>query len=185
MEIITYVGCGLSLTAEVLTIIAYCTLTWVYKHNLDCVSNCGERQEKGNILAYVIESPLQLLHRSTRWYMNGTLSPMRGISTSLTHSQWTDKIQGTSCLTLFVCGFFNVPHWKYQSVRRDLRFVVLIREEFICYCNYKGSTFCSVILIPWVLVRPEVNSRPPVWYPDAYPTEPPVNFVRSSSPKFG
>ncbi|XP_067048242.1 adhesion G protein-coupled receptor E3-like [Acropora muricata] len=27
MEIITYVGCGLSLTAEVLTIIAYCTLT--------------------------------------------------------------------------------------------------------------------------------------------------------------
>ncbi|XP_044181264.1 adhesion G protein-coupled receptor L4-like [Acropora millepora] len=27
MEIITYVGCGLSLTAEVLTVIAYCTLT--------------------------------------------------------------------------------------------------------------------------------------------------------------
>ncbi|XP_067046688.1 adhesion G-protein coupled receptor D1-like isoform X1 [Acropora muricata] len=27
MEIITYVGCGLSLTAEILTIIAYCTLT--------------------------------------------------------------------------------------------------------------------------------------------------------------
>ena len=32
----------------------------------------------------------------------------------------------------------------------------------ICWCNYKGSTFSSVILRPWVLVRSESNSRPPV-----------------------
>ena len=31
----------------------------------------------------------------------------------------------------------------------------------ICWCNYKGSTFSSVILRPWVLVLPESNSRPP------------------------
>ena len=30
----------------------------------------------------------------------------------------------------------------------------------ICWFNYKGSTFYSVILRPWVLVRPESNSRP-------------------------
>ena len=29
----------------------------------------------------------------------------------------------------------------------------------ICWCNYKGSTFSSVILRPWVLVWSELNSR--------------------------
>ena len=33
----------------------------------------------------------------------------------------------------------------------------------ICWCNYKGSTFCSVTLRPWVLVRSELNSRPSAW----------------------
>ena len=32
-----------------------------------------------------------------------------------------------------------------------------------CWCYYKGSTFYSVILRPWVLVRPESHSRPPAW----------------------
>ena len=36
--------------------------------------------------------------------------------------------------------------------------------------NYKGSTFySSVILRPWVLVRPELNSRPSAWQPDVPP----------------
>ena len=48
----------------------------------------------------------------------------------------------------------------------------------ICGCNYKGSTFSSVTLRPWVLVRPESNSRPPAWQPDAQPTEPPVLINR-------
>ena len=46
----------------------------------------------------------------------------------------------------------------------------------ICWCNYKGSTFSSVILRPWMLVRPESNSRPPAWH-DAWrcsTNEPPV-----------
>jgi len=49
----------------------------------------------------------------------------------------------------------------------------------IWWCNYKGSTFSSVILRPWVLVRPELNSQPPAWQPDAQPTdlEPPVRSV--------
>jgi len=59
-----------------------------------------------------------------------------------------------------VCGFFNVPrnceHSRVVRRRReDLRF------RFRFRCNYKGSTFSSVILRPWVLVRPESNSRPP------------------------
>ena len=37
----------------------------------------------------------------------------------------------------------------------------------ICWCNYKGSTFSSVILRPWVLVRSESNSRLPASQPDA------------------
>ena len=43
----------------------------------------------------------------------------------------------------------------------------------ICRCNYKGSTFSSVILRPWVMVRPESNLWPPALQPDAQPTEPP------------
>ena len=40
----------------------------------------------------------------------------------------------------------------------------------ICWCNWKGGTFYSFILRPWMLVRPEMNSRPPAWQPDAQPT---------------
>ena len=45
----------------------------------------------------------------------------------------------------------------------------------LCTCNYKGSTFSSIILRPWVLVRLESNSRPPAWQPNAQPTEPSVH----------
>jgi len=80
-----------------------------------------------------------------------------------------------------VCGFSNVPRNCEHSrvVRRGLRFIVLTREDLkvlsICRCNYKGSTFSSVILRPWVLVRPESNSRPPTEQTVAQPTEPPVH----------
>ena len=37
----------------------------------------------------------------------------------------------------------------------------------ICWCNYKGSTFYSVTLRPWVLVRLELNSQPLAWQLDA------------------
>ena len=79
-----------------------------------------------------------------------------------------------------MCGFFNVPQNCEHSrvVRRGLRFIVVIREDLkvltICRCDYKGSTFSSVILRPWVLVRPESNSRPPAGQTVAQPTEPPV-----------
>ena len=79
-----------------------------------------------------------------------------------------------------MCGFFNVPQNCEHSrvVRRGLRFIVVIREDLkvltICRCNYKGSTFSSVILRPWVLVRPESNSRPPAGQTVAQLTEPPV-----------
>ena len=46
-----------------------------------------------------------------------------------------------------------------SALRRDLQFFVLIREGSveslnICRCNYKGSTFFSIIQRPWALVRP-------------------------------
>ena len=66
-----------------------------------------------------------------------------------------------------VCGFFNVPQ-LFKVVRRDLRLIVLIRENLKVWCNYKGSTFSSVILRPWVLVRSESNSWPPTSQPDAH-----------------
>ena len=50
---------------------------------------------------------------------------------------------------------------------------------------YKGSTFSSVILRPWVLVRPESNSRRPAWQPDANPTEPPVSGLWRRRPEKG
>ena len=47
------------------------------------------------------------------------------------------------------------------------------RNSNICRYNYKGSTFFSVILRPWVLlVRPESNLRPPAWQSHAQATEP-------------
>ena len=63
-----------------------------------------------------------------------------------------------------VCGFLNIPQLfkgcergppAYSPYPRRLESLT------ICWCNYKGSTFYSVILRPWVLVRPESNSRPP------------------------
>ena len=68
---------------------------------------------------------------------------------------------GTPCPTNTVWVFFNVPQLfattkgfetgppAYSSYPRRL-------ESLTTYwCNYKGSTFYSVILRPWVLVRPE------------------------------
>ena len=39
----------------------------------------------------------------------------------------------------------------------------------ICGCNCEGSTFSSVILRPWVMVRLELNSWPLAWQPVAQP----------------
>ena len=71
---------------------------------------------------------------------------------------------------------FYVLLWNFNmegTVRRDLGFIAHIPRRLvnltICWC----STFSSVILRPWVLVRPESNFRPPAWQPDAQPTEPP------------
>ena len=67
-----------------------------------------------------------------------------------------------------VCGFFNVPRWNFKH-----------------RCNYKGSTFSSVILRPWVLVWPESNSWPPEWQPNAQPTELPLHGLPTELPVGG
>ena len=80
-----------------------------------------------------------------------------------------------------VCGFFYVPQdcvncegfWDRPTVYCP--YPRRLESLTICECNYKGSTFFSVILRPWVLVRPESNSRPPAWQTDAQLTEPPVH----------
>ena len=95
-------------------------------------------------------------------------------------SQRTATIPGTSCPTL-LCGFFDVPRNCEHSrvVRRGLRLIVLIRVDLkvliVCRCNYEGSTFSLVILRPWVLVRPESNSRPLTRHTVDQPTEPQVH----------
>ena len=79
-----------------------------------------------------------------------------------------------------VSGFFNVPYYLISNKGYETGPPVYspyprrLESLTVCRCNYKGSTFSSVILRPWVLVRPESNSRPPAWQPDAQPTEPPV-----------
>ena len=80
-----------------------------------------------------------------------------------------------------VCGFFNVPHCtnkhgRYCETGPTVYSPYPKRHESltICWCNYKGNTFYSVILRPWVMVRPESNSRPPAWQTDSHLTEPPV-----------
>ena len=86
------------------------------------------------------------------------------------NSVWV-LLRPTGLWTFMGCEHSRVVRW-------GLRFIVLTREDLevltICRCNYKGSTCSSVILRPWVLVWPELNSLPPTWQPDAQSTEPPV-----------
>ena len=85
-----------------------------------------------------------------------------------------------------VCGYyFYLPlgcvHKQWRVVRWSLWFKDLIPVNLKvlsnCGCNYKGSTFSSLILRPWLLVRPKSSSRPPAWKPDAQPTEPQVSWA--------
>ena len=63
-----------------------------------------------------------------------------------------------------VCGFFNFPQLFYNKGCETgppaySPYPRRLESLTICWCNYKGSTFSSVILRPWVLVRPESNSQ--------------------------
>ena len=52
-----------------------------------------------------------------------------------------------------MCGFFNVPHWTYKHGRycetgptvKYSPYPRRLESLTICWCNYKGSTFYSVI----------------------------------------
>ena len=59
----------------------------------------------------------------------------------------------------------------HGAIRIYHRYPIGLESPAICRCHYKSSTFSLVILRPCVLVRPELNSRPPAWQPSAQPTE--------------
>ena len=116
------------------------------------------------------------------------VGPMQGISPLL--YPLTKGSHDTGNFTPYsfriVCGFFTVPHelinmegicetgpMVYSPYLRRLESLT------ICWCNYKGSTFYSVIR-PWVLVRLESNSQPPAWQHDAQPTEPRVPQIETN-----
>ena len=77
-----------------------------------------------------------------------------------------------------VCGFFNVPQLFFFSYDKGCEmgppacspYPRRLESLTICWCNYKGSTFYSVNLRPWVLFWLESNSRPPAWQLDTQPT---------------
>ena len=75
-----------------------------------------------------------------------------------------------------VCGIFNVPQSLWTLKGCETGPTVFsphprrLESLTICGCNYKGGTFSSVILRPWVLVQPESNSQPPAWQPNAQPS---------------
>ena len=72
-----------------------------------------------------------------------------------------------------VYRFFIVPHRTYEQGRNlwegasGLRayspYLRRIESLTIYGCYYKGSTFSSVILRPWMLVQLELNLQTPGW----------------------
>ena len=64
-------------------------------------------------------------------------------------------------------------------MRRDLRLIVLIREDLkvkpFADDITKAALSTQLFLRPLVLVRPESNSGTPEWQLDAQPTEPSVH----------
>ena len=91
-----------------------------------------------------------------------------------------DKVRPQHRGLRILSGFFNVPYFLISNKDYETGPPVYspyprrLERLTNCRCNYKDISFSSVILRPWVLVRPESNSRPPAWQPDAQPTEPPV-----------
>ena len=79
---------------------------------------------------------------------------------------WFAYVASYTYYSGIMCGLLNVPQLftnegcetgspVYSPYLRRLKSLT------ICWCNYKGSTFYSVILRPWVLFRLESNTQPP------------------------
>ena len=75
------------------------------------------------------------------------------------------------------CGFFYVPQEPGKCKCCETGPTVFrpyprrLESLTVCRCHYKGSTFFSVILRPWVLVQPGSNPWPPAHQTGALPTE--------------
>ena len=101
-------------------------------------------------------------------------------------SQRTSTTSGTSCATLFEwCVGSLTSHIELMNVEGICEMGPAVYSPYprrlesltTCSCNYKGITFSSVILRPWVLVQLESNSRPLPYQPGAQPTEPLVHGI--------
>ena len=100
---------------------------------------------------------------------------------SFSHSVVTTRLIGGYQLAR-ILTFRNGSKNQIPGIWRNLKFGDIVYSPYprrleslnICRWNWKGSTFSSVILRPWMMFRRESNSGPPAWQPEAQPIEPQV-----------
>ena len=83
------------------------------------------------------------------------------------------------CMGSFISHQFLCEQWRV--VRQGRRFIVLNREDLkVSQSRVELQRQLLSYSGPPVLVRPESNSQPPIWQPDAQPTEPLVRNANLS-----
>ena len=110
------------------------------------------------------------LNMQSCWCMNlySTFSTLH-TQMHFTRNEWNEACDhniGSSMPYSFiqiVCAFFDIPlgYVDSEGLWGGVYSWESLSQKSICGCNYKNSTFSSVILRPWVLVQLESNSQLP------------------------